>query len=463
MVTGVATSLRPGVAWRQGVAWRPGVALRGRCVATPRGALIALVTEQRTPSTPARGAIEAVWRIESTRLIAALVRIVRDVGMAEDLAQDALVAALAQWPEAGIPDNPAGWLMTTAKRRAVDQFRHSERRDRSYAAIARDRAHEVMMPDFTSALDHVEDDVLRLMFICCHPSLTTDTQTTLTLKLVGGLTTREIARSFLTSEASIAQRVVRAKRTLADAGAALEEPDCSERRERLTAVLVVLYLLFNEGYSATAGDNWMRPALCDEAIRLGRILTAVVPTDPEVHGLSALMELQSSRLGARTGPGGEPVLLLDQDRSRWDPTHLRRGLAALDRAESLAVEPGTYALQAAIAACHARARRSDETDWVRIAVLYEQLARISGSPIVELNRAVALGMAYGPAAGLTLIDQLVDLPALRGYHLLPSVRGDLLHKLGRREEARAEFERAAAMTNNQRERALLLDRASSGA
>ena len=417
------------------------------------------MSEQSTPAAAAKGAIEAVWRLESTRLIAALVRIVRDVGMAEDLAQDALVAALAQWPDEGIPNNPAAWLMTAAKRRAIDQFRQGERRDRSYTAIGRDQADEVIVPDFAAAVDHVEDDVLRLMFLCCHPSLTSDAQTTLTLKLVGGLTTREIARSFLTSEATIAQRVVRAKRTLADARAALDEPDATERRDRLAAVLVVVYLLFNEGYSATAGDNWMRPALCDEAIRLARILAALVPNAAEVHGLSALMELQASRLGARTGQDGEPVLLLDQDRSRWDSGHLRRGLAALDRAESLSADPGQYTLQAAIAACHARARTADATDWVRIASLYEQLARMSGSPVVELNRAVALSMAYGPSAGLTLIDQLVDLPALRGYHLLPSVRGDLLDKLGRREEARAEFERAAAMTKNGRERAMLLDRA----
>ena len=417
------------------------------------------MSEQSTPAAAAKGAIEAVWRLESTRLIAALVRIVRDVGMAEDLAQDALVAALAQWPGEGIPNNPAAWLMTAAKRRAIDQFRQGERRDRSYTAIGRDQADEVIVPDFAAAVDHVEDDVLRLMFLCCHPSLTSDAQTTLTLKLVGGLTTREIARPFLTSEATIAQRVVRAKRTLADARAALDEPDAAERRDRLAAVLVVVYLLFNEGYSATAGDDWMRPALCDEAIRLGRILAALVPNDAEVHGLSALMELQASRLGARTGPDGEPVLLLDQDRSRWDSAHLRRGLVALDRAESLSADPGQYTLQAAIAACHARARTADATDWVRIASLYEQLARMSGSPVVELNRAVALSMAYGPSAGLTLIDQLVDLPALRGYHLLPSVRGNLLDKLGRREEARAEFERAAAMTKNGRERAMLLDRA----
>jgi len=423
-----------------------------------------IMTDRTAFAGDSTAAIEAVWRLESTRLIAALVRIVRDVGLAEDLAQDALVAALAQWPESGIPSNPAAWLMTTAKRRAIDQFRRSERQDRSYAAVLRDQGGEEFVPDFAAAVDHVEDDVLRLMFVCCHPSLTTDAQTTLTLKLVGGLSTREIARSFLTTEATVAQRVVRAKRTLADAGAALEEPDSAERERRLAAVMSVVYLLFNEGYSATAGDDWMRPALCDEALRLGRILGALVPQDAEVHGLSALMELQSSRLRARTGPDGEPVLLLEQDRRQWDRNHLRRGLDALDRAETLAVAAqsavGSYTLQAAIAACHARAESAAETDWVRIAGLYEQLARISGSPVVEVNRAVALGMAYGPEAGLTLADQLVDLPALRHYHLLPSVRADLLDKLGRHEEARSEFERAAAMTRNDRERMLLLERAS---
>jgi RNA polymerase sigma factor (sigma-70 family) len=432
------------------------------------------VTDQRTRAGESGAAIEAIWRLESTRLIAALVRVVRDVGLAEDLAQDALVAALAQWPESGVPRNPGAWLMTTAKRRAIDQFRSTERRDRSYAAIARENGGDVVTPDFAAAVDHVQDDVLRLMFVCCHPSLTPEAQTTLTLKLVGGLTTREIARSYLTSEATVAQRIVRAKRTLADAGAALEEPDAAERARRLGVVLGVIYLLFNEGYSATAGADWMRPALCDEALRLGRILSVLVPRDPEVHGLSSLMELQSARLRARSGPDGEPILLLDQDRTRWDATHLRRGLDALARAESLpaAAESdatrlsgpprstaGPYRLQAAIAACHARARTPETTDWVRIAELYEQLARSTGSPVVELNRAVALSMAYGPAAGLSLVDQLVDLPALRGYHLLPSVRGDLLDKLGRHREARAEFERAAAMTKNGREQAMLLARA----
>jgi len=409
------------------------------------------------PADPS-AAIEAVWRLESTRLIAALVRVVRDVGQAEDLAQDALVAALAQWPESGIPRNPAAWLMTTAKRRAIDQFRSSERRDRGYAVIARDHGGEAMEIDIVGAIDHVEDDVLRLMFICCHPSLSPEAQTTLTLKLVGGLTTAEIARAFLTTEATIAQRVVRAKRTLADAGAALDEPDPAERAGRLAAVRGVIYLLFNEGYSATSGDDWMRPALCDEALRLGRVLTTLVPKDAELHGLSALMELQVSRLAARTGPGGEPVLLLDQDRTRWDATHLRRGLDALARADALSAERGVHTLQAAIAACHARARTAEATDWVLIAELYEQLARRTGSAVVEVNRAVALSMAYGPAAGLTLADQLVDLPALRGYHLLSTVRGDLLEKLGRHEEARIEFLRAAAMTQNDRERTLLLAR-----
>jgi RNA polymerase sigma factor (sigma-70 family) len=416
------------------------------------------VSDPSTRPTDPSAAIEAVWRLESTRLIAALVRVVRDVGMAEDLAQDALVAALAQWPASGIPQNPAAWLMTTAKRRAIDQFRSTRRRDRGYAVLARDQGDGEEI-DIVGAIDHVQDDVLRLMFICCHPSLTQEAQTTLTLKLVGGLTTAEIARAFLTTEATIAQRVVRAKRTLADAGAALEEPDPVDRARRLVAVRGVIYLLFNEGYSATAGEDWMRPALCDEALRLGRILTTLVPRDAEVQGLSALMELQMSRSAARSGPDGEPVLLLDQDRTRWDATHLRRGLDALDRADALSTERGVHTLQAAIAACHARARTADATDWVLIADLYEQLARITGSPVVEVNRAVALSMAYGPAAGLTLADQLVDLPALRGYHLLSSVRGDLLDKLGRHEEARVEFLRAAAMTQNGRERTLLLARA----
>jgi RNA polymerase sigma factor (sigma-70 family) len=411
-----------------------------------------------------RAAIEAVWRLESTRLIAALVRIVRDVALAEDLAQDAVVAALAAWPASGIPDNPGAWLMTTAKRRAIDTFRTRARHDRAYAAIAHDLA-ETVDDDPAAGIDHVEDDVLRLMFICCHPALTPEAQTTLTLKLVAGLSTREIARAYLAPEATVAQRVSRAKRTLAEAGAALEEPSGPERSERLATVLGVVYLLFNEGYSATEGDDWMRPALCDEAVRLGRILTALVPADPEVHGLSALMELQSSRLAARVGSDGEPILLDAQDRRRWDAARMRRGLDALARAEELvaaagpSAEPGPYVLQAAIAAEHARAASVDETDWDRIAALYEQLGRRTGSPVTELNRAVALGRARGPEAGLALLEQLERVDALRGYHLLPSVRGDLYERLGRGDEAAAEFERAATMTSNERERALLTRRA----
>lgn len=423
-----------------------------------------------------RAAIEAVWRLESTRLIAALVRIVRDVGLAEDLAQDAVVAALAQWPASGIPDNPGAWLMTTAKRRAVDTFRRRARHDEAFAALARELS-ETVDDDPAAGIDHVEDDVLRLMFICCHPALTPEAQTTLTLKLVAGLSTREIARAYLAPEATVAQRVSRAKRTLAEAGAAIEEPSGPERAERLSTVLGVVYLLFNEGYSATEGDDWMRPALCDEAVRLGRILTALVPDDPEVHGLSALMELQSSRLAARAGPDGAPILLDAQDRRRWDASRIRRGLDALARADALlagaaagaapaeapagppAAEAGPYVLQAAIAAEHARAASVDETDWARIAELYELLGRRTGSPVAELNRAVALGRARGPAAGLALLDQLDDVPALRGYHLLPSVRGDLYERLGRGDEAAAAFERAAAMTANERERELLRRRA----
>jgi RNA polymerase sigma factor (sigma-70 family) len=405
-------------------------------------------------------AVEAVWRLESTRLIAGLVQIVRDVGLAEDLAQDALVAALAQWPETGVPDNPGAWLMTIAKRRGVDQFRRRARGDQIYAALAYAQGSDVSEEDFLAAVDHVEDDVLRLMFICCHPVLTPEAQCTLTLKLVGGLTTREIARAYLTTEATVAQRIVRAKRTLAEAGAAMEEPSEAERAQRLTTVLSVIYLLYNEGYSATAGSEWIRPTLCDEALRLGRILAALAPRDSEVHGLCALMELQSSRLAARTAEDGSPILLLDQDRSQWDPVHIMRGLAALDRAEALATELGPYALQAAIAACHSRAETAEATDWVRIADLYQRLARVTSSPVVEVNRAVALGMAYGPQAGLALLDQLDGLPALSSYHLLPSVRGDMLDKLGRHEEAKAEFARAANMTQNERERRLLLDRAS---
>jgi RNA polymerase sigma factor (sigma-70 family) len=409
----------------------------------------------------ARTAIEAVWRLESTRIIAGLVRFVRDVALAEDVAQDALVAALAQWPVSGVPDNPAAWLMTTAKRRAVDTFRVRARGDDALAAIARELT-EVVESDPASGIDHVEDDVLRLIFICCHPALTSEAQATLTLKLVAGLSAREIARAYLAPESTIAQRISRAKRTLSETGAALEEPHGAERSARLTTVLGVVYLLFNEGYSATEGDEWMRPSLCDEAVRLGRILTTLVPDDAEVRGLSALMELQSSRLAARIDDDGNPVLLDAQDRTRWDGARIRRGIDGVDVAESL-LPPGDpagpYLLQAKIAACHASAESAAATDWDRIADLYELLGRATGSPVSELNRAVALGRARGPAAGLELLEQLAALPALRGYHLVPSVRGDLYEKLGRTDEAAAAFESAAAMTSNVQERALLTRRA----
>jgi RNA polymerase sigma factor (sigma-70 family) len=400
--------------------------------------------------------VEAVWRLESTRLVAALVRITRDVGLAEDLAQDALEAALEQWPETGVPDKPGAWLMTVAKRRAIDTFRRRERQDVAYGEIG--QRTEDIVNGIETSIDHVEDDVLRLMLICCHPALSSDAQITLTLRLLAGLTTREIARSFLTSEATVGARITRAKKTLAEVGAPMEEPAEDERASRISAVLGVVYLLFNEGYSATAGDDWLRPALCDEAIRLGRILATLAPRDPEVHGLIALMEIQASRAGARTGPDGEPVLLLDQDRSRWDQLLIRRGLAALDRATESGA-PGPYVLQAEIAACHARARTAEETDWARIAALYETLAIQTGSSIVELNRAVAVSMAEGPAAGLALVDELRDDPTLAAYHLLPSVRGDLLVKLGREGEAKSEFLRAAKLTQNERERDFLLGRA----
>ena len=401
--------------------------------------------------------IEAVWRLESARLLGALVRIVRDVGRAEDLAQDALVAALAQWPESGVPANPGGWLMAVAKRRALDGFRRDERQDRAYAQVG--QSLEQFAGDVETAVDHVEDDVLRLMFLCCHPCLTSDAQVTLALRLLAGLTAKEIARSFLTSESTIGQRITRAKRLLADARATTEEPGQDQRAERLSAVLGVLYLLFNEGYSATAGDDWMRPVLCEEALRLGRILAGLVPREPEVHGLVALMEIQSSRTAARTGSDGQPVLIQDQDRGRWDRLLIRRGLAALERAESLTAAPGTYVLQAAIAACHARAATAQETNWQGIAALYAALVAVTGSPVVELNRAIALSKAYGPAAGLEVLDVLRDRPELRGYHLLPSARGDLLAQLGRTDQAREEFERAAAMADNEQERAMLLRRA----
>ncbi|WP_332644560.1 RNA polymerase sigma factor [Aeromicrobium sp.] len=415
------------------------------------------MTERSMTDSDLHRSVEAVWRLESTKLVAALVRITRDVGLAEDLAQDALEAALSQWPESGIPDNPAAWLMAVAKRRAIDGFRRRERQDRAYGAIA--EGQEDVVAGIETAVDHVEDDVLRLMFICCHPALGDDARRTLTLRLVAGLTTSEIARSFLTSEATIGARITRAKKTLADVDAPTEEPADNERAERLEAVLAVIYLLFNEGYSATAGDDWMRPSLSEEAVRLGRLLIGLVPDDPEVLGLLALMEIQLSRTAARTGPDGSPVLLLDQNRAHWDQLLIRRGLAALERATAIGGTPGPYVLQAEIAACHARARTAEDTDWTRIASLYESLAVITGSAVVELNRAVAVSMAHGPAVALALIDQLAELPELRSYHLLPSVRGDLLSKLGRIDEARLEFERAASLTQNEQERALLLARA----
>ena len=412
-------------------------------------------------SSQAHRTVEAVWRRESARVIAGLVRIVRDLSLAEDLAQDALVAALQQWPQAGVPANPGAWLMAIAKRRAVDHFRRLERLERKQSELARDldTGPPAGLDPGALDVDYIEDDMLRLMFICCHPVLSLDARVSLTLRLVGGLTTKEIARSFLTSEATIAQRIVRAKRMVAAARVPFEAPDQGERAERLASVLEVIYLVFNEGYSATAGQDWMRPALCEEAMRLGRVLAGLAGREPEVHGLVALMELQASRSAARLGPSGEPVLLLDQDRARWDQLLIRRGLRALDRAQALAAEPGPYQLQAAISACHARARVAASTDWPRIAELYDALAEQSGSPVVELNRAVALAMAYGPQAGLDLVDQLAAVPAMHEYHLLPSVRGDLLAKLGRPAEARREFERAAELTGNERERALLLARA----
>ncbi|MDP9279160.1 MAG: RNA polymerase sigma factor [Gemmatimonadota bacterium] len=413
-------------------------------------------------ATDVNRTIEAVWRIESAKLIAGIARIVHDVGVAEDLAQDALVAALEQWPKSGVPDNPGAWLMATAKHRAIDQFRRSTLVQRRHEQLVPEleAQQERAVPDLDAALDdHVGDDLLRLVFISCHPVLTTEARLALTLRLLGGLTTDEIARAFLVSEPTIAQRIVRAKRTLSDAHVPFEVPRGAEFSARLSSVLQVIYLVFNEGYSATAGDDWMRPELCQDALRLGRILAGLVPDEPEVHGLVALMEIQASRSRARVGPSGEPVLLLDQDRARWDHVLVRRGLAALARAEQLGGAEGPYALQAAIAACHARARSGGETDWTRIADLYATLARITPSPIVDLNRAVAVSMALGPAAGLELVDQLTGEPSLKTYHLLPSVRGDLLAKLGRSDEARDEFERAATLTRNGRERDLLLRRA----
>jgi RNA polymerase sigma factor (sigma-70 family) len=407
----------------------------------------------------ARRAIEAVWRLESARLIAGLARLVRDVGLAEELAQDALVAALEQWPAEGVPDNPGAWLMTTGKRRAIDHIRRQERYARKLEEVGRDLSSGADAEQAPPEPDEIEDDLLRLVFTACHPILPTEPRVALALRVLGGLSMAEIARAFLVPETTVAQRVTRAKRTLADAGIPFEVPQGAQLAERLSSVLEVIYLVFNEGYSATAGDDWMRPALCDDALRLGRLCARLMPRQPEVHGLVALLEIQASRTRARTGPNGEPILLLDQNRSRWDRLLIGRGLAALERAEALGGEPGPYQLQAAIAACHARAVRADVTDWVRIAELYATLAERDPSPVVELNRAVALGMAHGPAAGLAHVDTLLGAPSLKDYHLLPSVRGDFLAKLGRLDEARAEFERAAEMTRNARERTFLLERA----
>jgi RNA polymerase sigma-70 factor, ECF subfamily len=423
-------------------------------------------------------AIDAVFRIESARLIAGLVRIVRDVGLAEELAQDALVAALERWPESGVPANPGAWLMTTAKHRAIDHFRRGKLIERKHEELGHEieARGEMAAPDLDAAIDAAigpghgaaigtggddaaGDDLLRLMFTACHPVLSSEARVALTLRLLGGLTTEEIARAFLVPEPTVAQRIVRAKRTLAEKRVPYEVPRGAELAARLSSVLEVLYLIFNEGYSATAGDDWMRPGLCDDALRLGRILAELAPEEPEVHGLVALMEIQASRSGARIGPSGEPILLLDQNRTRWNQLLIRRGLAALERAEALGGARGPYALQAAIAACHARAARAKDTNWARIAALYQALAQLAPSPVVELNRAVALGMALGPAAGLEVADALTSEPSLEDYYLLPSVRGDLLAKLGRFDEARAEFERAASLTRNARERALLLERA----
>jgi RNA polymerase sigma factor (sigma-70 family) len=413
-------------------------------------------------ATDTHQAIDAVWRIESPKLIAGLARIVRDIGVAEDLAHDALVAALEQWPESGVPNNPGAWLMATGKHRAIDYFRRNKRVEQKHVELGHEleAEQERAVPDLDAALDDdIGDDLLRLVFTACHPVLSTDARVALTLRMVGGLTTDEIARAFLVSEPTVAQRIVRAKRTLAKEQVPFEVPRGIDRAPRLASVLGVIYLIFNEGYTATAGDDWMRPALCEDALRLGRILAELAPEEPEVHGLVALMEIQASRSRARLGPAGEPVLLLDQNRAQWDRLLIRRGLVALERAERLGGAHGVYALQAAIAACHARAGTADETDWKRIAALYVSLAALTPSPVVELNRAVAFGMAYGPQSGLDVVDTLVGEPTLRNYHLLPSVRGDLLKKLGRLREARQEFERAAALTRNTRERTLLLARA----
>ena len=410
----------------------------------------------------ARRTIDAVWRIEAPKLIAGLARFVRDIGLAEDLAQDALVAALEQWPASGVPRNPGAWLMAAAKHRAIDQFRRRKLLERKHTELGHEleSRQDAAVADLEAALDDdVGDDLLRLVFISCHPVLTTEARVALTLRLLGGLTTADIARAFLVPEPTIAQRIVRAKRTLADKQVPFEVPRGEELSARLSSVLEVIYLIFNEGYSATAGDDWMRPALCEDALRLGRVLAELVPHEPEVHGLVSLMEIQASRAHARVGPGGKPILLFDQNRALWDQLLVRRGLAALDRAQGLGATRGPYTLQAAIAACHARAVSPDETDWPRIVRLYTELASLMPSPVVELNRAVAVSMASGPQAGLDLLESLAEHPSLENYHLLPSVRGDFLTKLGRFAEARSEFERAAALTRNTRERELLLERA----
>lgn len=412
-------------------------------------------------STDLKGTIEAVWRIESARIIAGLARMVRDVGLAEELAQDALVSALEQWPNTGIPDNPGAWLTAAAKNRAIDYWRRNKRLEQKHEELGRElQRQEKAVPDFDSALDdELGDDLLRLIFVSCHPVLSAEARVALTLRLLGGLTTNEIARAFLIPEPTVAQRIVRAKRTLSEEHVRFEVPRGSELATRLASVLEVIYLVFNEGYSVTAGDDWMRPALCEEALRLGRVLAELAPKEPEVHGLVALMELQSSRLHARTNPSGEPILLLEQDRSRWDQLLIRRGLAALERAEKLSDIFGPYVLQAAIIACHARARTAEETDWAQIVALYNLLFQSVPTPVIALNRAVAVSMAHGPAAGLQLVDELTAEPSMKSYHLLPSVRGDFLVKLGRFAEAKNEFERAASLTQNMRERALLLKRA----
>lgn len=413
-----------------------------------------------TPATETHRAIEAVWRIEQAKLVAGLTRMVRDISTAEELAQDALIVALDAWPKSGVPRNPGAWLMAAAKRKAIDYFRRRKMIDRKLEEVGRDLSEaEQQVPDYDTALDDdVGDDLLRLIFTSCHPILSTEARVALTLRLIGGLTTHEIARAFLVPEPTIAQRIVRAKRAIADAGVPFEVPRGEDRAQRLASVLEVIYLIFNEGYSATAGSEWLRPQLCEDALRLGRIVANLARDEAEVHGLVALMEIQASRSKARTNAKGEPILLLEQNRALWDQMLIRRGLAALDKAASFG-PMGNYTLQAAIAACHARARKAADTDWEAIVEYYEELSELTPSPVVELNRAVALSFAYGPESGLELVDQLVEIPALKGYHLLPSVRGDFLFRLGRLEEARAEFTRAAELTRNERERALLLDRA----